>query len=146
MTGADSDETRVTSKPDFSWAKQGLTNVLGLRPTEWTADRAVLQWTVTADHLQPNGIVHGGVYCAAVETAASFGAARWLGDRGTVVGVSNQTDFFRAVREGTLSAAATPLHRGRSQQVWQVVITDEQDRLISRGQVRLQNLTPSTVS
>ena len=58
-----------------------------------------------------------------------------------MVGVSNQTDFYRAVTEGTLTAVATPVHRGRSQQVWRVDITDESGRLVAQGQVRLQNLT-----
>jgi uncharacterized protein (TIGR00369 family) len=76
-----------------------------------------------------------------VETLASVGAAVWLGDRGKVVGVSNSTDFYRAVTEGTLRATARPIHRGRSQQVWAVEIVDDQERTVSRGQVRLQNLT-----
>lgn len=113
----------------------------GFTMTETTGDRVVLQWDVTPDHHQPYGIVHGGVYCAAVEAAASVAGALWFGDRGKVVGVNNNTDFLRAVTEGRLTATATPIHRGRSQQLWQVAITDGQDRLVARGQVRLQNLT-----
>ena len=56
-------------------------------------------------------------------------------------GVSNQTDFLRAVRDGELTAVGTPVHRGRSQQLWQVEITDADERLVARGQVRLQNLS-----
>jgi 1,4-dihydroxy-2-naphthoyl-CoA hydrolase len=119
----------------------GLDEVLGFEFVELTRDRAVLTWKVTPDHHQPYGIVHGGVYCAAVESAASLAAGMWLGDRGQVVGVANQTDFLRAVGEGRLTATATPLHRGRSQQLWLVEITDEQQVLVARGQVRLQNLT-----
>jgi len=119
----------------------GLLGMLGLDVTEAGPDRVVVQWTVGPQHHQPFGIVHGGVYCTAVETAGSIGGALWLGDRGHVVGVSNQTDFLRAVREGTLTATAVPVHRGRSQQLWTVEITDETGRLVSRGQVRLQNVT-----
>lgn len=43
--------------------------------------------------------------------------------------------------EGTLTAEATPIHRGRTQQLWEVRITDENDRLVSKGQVRLANIT-----
>jgi uncharacterized protein (TIGR00369 family) len=118
----------------------GLTGVLGLEFQEAGPDRVVLGWSVGPQHHQPYGIVHGGVYCTAVETAASIAAALWLGDRGQVVGVSNSTDFLRAVREGRLTATATPIHRGRLQQLWQVEVTDEGGRLISRGQVRLQNI------
>jgi 1,4-dihydroxy-2-naphthoyl-CoA hydrolase len=120
----------------------GLVELLGMRLLETTPDGVRLAWDVTPDHFQPYGIVHGGVYCAAVETAASIAATLWFGDRGQVVGVSNHTDFLRAVREGTLTATASPIHRGRSQQPWVVEIVDEQSRLVARGQVRLQNLTP----
>ncbi len=121
----------------------GLVKTLGMRLVEASGDRVRLEWAVSPDHYQPDGIVHGGVHCAAIESAASFGAGLWFGDRGRVVGVSNQTDFLRAVREGTLSAVATPIHRGRSQQLWLVEISDEEHRLVARGQVRLQNLTAS---
>jgi uncharacterized protein (TIGR00369 family) len=66
----------------------------------------------------------------------------WLGDRGQVVGVNNSTDFYRAVTEGRLTSTATPVHRGRSQQVWTVETVDADGRTVARGQVRLQNLTP----
>ncbi len=122
----------------------GLDTVLGFEYTEASDERVVARWQVRPELHQPYGIVHGGVHCAAVEATASVGAALWMGDRGRVVGVSNQTDFLRAVTEGELTATATPVHRGRSQQLWQVEITDGQQRLIARGQVRLQNLGSDT--
>jgi uncharacterized protein (TIGR00369 family) len=67
-------------------------------------------------------------------------AATWWGDRGNVVGVANHTNFLRAVRSGTVTARATPVHRGRLQQLWTVDITDEDGRQVVRGEVRLQNL------
>jgi uncharacterized protein (TIGR00369 family) len=75
-----------------------------------------------------------------VEHAASVAASRWFGERGGVVGVSNTTHFIRAVRSGLLSVEATPLQRGRTQQLWQVFITDEQQRLVAKGEVRLANI------
>ena len=114
---------------------------LGVEFVETTGDRVVATWTAAPKLHQPYGIVHGGAHCSVVETLASVGAGLWLGDRGKVVGVNNSTDFYRAVREGTLTSTATPVHRGRSQQVWLVETVDEDDRLVSRGQVRLQNLT-----
>ncbi|MEU4474081.1 PaaI family thioesterase [Micromonospora sp. NPDC023888] len=119
----------------------GFVALLGLTFEEATADRVVIRWQVRPELHQPFGIQHGGVYCSVVETAASVGGSLWLGDRGTVVGVSNQTDFLRAVRDGELTAVGTPVHRGRSQQLWQVEITDADERLVARGQVRLQNLS-----
>jgi 1,4-dihydroxy-2-naphthoyl-CoA hydrolase len=119
----------------------GLNKTLGFTLDEATADRVVLSWTVGPQHLQPYGIVHGGVHCSAVEASASIGAALWFGERGKVVGAANHTNFLRAAREGRLVATATPIHRGRSQQLWQVEVTDADLRLIARGEVRLQNLS-----
>ena len=121
----------------------GFVALLGLKFDEVSGEKVVIRWEVRPELHQPFGIQHGGVYCSVVETAASVGGSIWLGDRGQVVGVSNQTDFLRAVREGELTAVGTPVHRGRSQQLWQVEITDGDGRLVARGQVRLQNLPPA---
>ncbi|WFE48464.1 PaaI family thioesterase [Verrucosispora sp. WMMD1129] len=121
----------------------GFFALLGLELDEISGDRVTIRWRVRPDLHQPYGILHGGVHCSVVETAASLGAGVWLGERGRVVGVSNQTDFLRAVGEGELVAVGTPVHRGRSQQLWQVEITDVDGRLVARGQVRLQNLYPT---
>ena len=114
---------------------------IGLRFTELSEDLAVATWTAGTHLHQPHGIVHGGVHSSVVETLASTGASVWLGERGRVVGVNNNTDFYRAVSEGSLTSTATPLHRGRLQQVWVVeTVIDATGKLASRGQVRLQNL------
>ena len=120
---------------------EGFDAAMGFRFLEGGPDRVVLTWDVAEANQQPYGIVHGGTYCGAVESAASWGAALWLGERGKVVGVSNHTDFLRAATDGRMTATATPIHRGRSQQLWLVEVLDEQHRLVARGQVRLQNLT-----
>jgi 1,4-dihydroxy-2-naphthoyl-CoA hydrolase len=114
--------------------------LLGIELTEASGDRVVFTCEIQPHLHQPYGIVHGGVYCSMVETAASVAAAIWLGDEGNVVGVANTTNFIRATREGTLTATATPLQRGRTQQLWQVEIVDDDQRLVAHGQVRLANI------
>lgn len=118
----------------------GYNRWLGLELIETTGDRVVAAFDVRPDHLQPYGIVHGGVHCSVIETVASTGGAFWLAERGQVVGVSNQTDFLRAVRDGRLTATALPVHRGRLQQLWAVEVRAADERLVARGQVRLQNI------
>ena len=115
-------------------------DTIGLTVEELSGDRMVVRWNVVPAVHQPAGILHGGIHAWIHETVASVAASVWFGDQGQVVGVSNQTDFFRAVREGGLVSVGTPLHRGRTQQVWVVETRDGGDRLIARGQVRLQNL------
>lgn len=118
----------------------GLDELLGIRIEQATGDRVVATCPVTPDLHQPYGLVHGGVHASLAETAASVAGALWFGDRGKVVGISNHTDFVRAVRGGQLRAEATPLARGRTTQLWEVAISDDQNRLVAHAKVRLQNI------
>lgn len=118
----------------------GLQSLLGFTFVENCADRVTIRWRVTAGAKQKHGIIHGGAYCTVVEAAASRGAALWWGDRGTVVGISNHTDFLRPVRGGHLNVTAVPISRGRTQQLWRVSICTPEGDLAATGQVRLQNL------
>jgi 1,4-dihydroxy-2-naphthoyl-CoA hydrolase len=122
----------------------GFDTELGLKYLELTPDGGKAQLQIHDKLLQPWGIVHGGVYCSIVESLASVSAQVWLSanGEGTVVGVNNNTDFLRAISSGTVTAVSIPIHRGRRQQLWQITITDETERVIARGQVRLQNLPP----
>ncbi len=99
--------------------------------------------SIAADerHHQPWGIVHGGLYTAAVETFATIGAYEAVKDGGRqAVGVANATDFLRPHRTGRLDLLATPIQQGRTQQLWQVEVRRlEHGKLVARGQVRLQN-------
>jgi uncharacterized protein (TIGR00369 family) len=100
--------------------------------------------SIAADerHHQPWGIIHGGLYTTAIETFAATGAFEAVKDQGMqAVGVSNLTDFLRPHRSGRLDVVATPVHQGRTQQLWQVEISRPEDqKLVARGQVRLQNI------
>lgn len=125
--------------PDFG---KGFDDELGLTYIEVTPDGGRARLEISDKLLQPYGIVHGGVYCSIVESLASVSAHVWLSTHGggNVVGVNNNTDFLRAISSGTVTAVSTPIHRGRRQQLWVIVITDDDDRMVARGQVRLQNI------
>jgi 1,4-dihydroxy-2-naphthoyl-CoA hydrolase len=135
----------VTEPSDTPMPLQGFDGVVGLELLTADGDRVTARLPVAPHLHQPYGIVHGGVYCAVVETTASIGGALWFGDRGHVVGVANSTNFLRAVREGVLAVEATPVHRGRTQQLWQVTVHDADERLVARGEVRLANIAPEAI-
>ncbi|MDI3330276.1 MAG: PaaI family thioesterase [Micrococcus sp.] len=94
------------------------------------------------EHHTDQGVVHGGVYATIVEIAGGAGANAAVADRGQfAVGVHNATDFLRASTGGRAVVEAEALHQGRTQQLWQVVITDETSgKVLARGQLRGQNL------
>jgi 1,4-dihydroxy-2-naphthoyl-CoA hydrolase len=97
------------------------------------------------EHHQPWGLVHGGVYTSAIETAASVGASTAAAEQGLVaVGVNNNTNFLRSMVAGPVAVHAVAIQQGRTSQLWEVRVTDGDDRLVAIGQVRLQNVTPRT--
>jgi 1,4-dihydroxy-2-naphthoyl-CoA hydrolase len=117
----------------------------GLMVDEVSDARVTGHINVGPDHLTPWGVVHGGVYTSAVESAASIGASIAVRERGEVaVGLTNTTHFFRSLTAGRVLVDATALYQGRSHQLWRVDITDETGRLIAHGEVRLQNVTAQT--
>ena len=118
--------------------------LIGLRVDEASGERVVAVLPVTPELFQPYGQVHGGAYAAAVETTASIGAHLAMDGKVLVVGISNHTDFLRAVRDGELRIEATPLAKGRSTQLWQAAITDDPGRLVAHGKVRIMHLEPPT--
>jgi uncharacterized protein (TIGR00369 family) len=122
-----------------------LLRLIDARFEEVSAER--VSGTVAADerHHQPWGLVHGGLYTAAIETFATIGAFQSVRERGQqVVGVANATDFLRPHRSGRLRVVGQPVHHGRTFQLWRVEIrTEDEGKLVAHGQVRLQNLDPS---
>ena len=129
----------MTSAADYT-GSGGFDEFLGVEVVELTGDRCVMRIEVSPQLLQPWGILHGGVHCSLIESVASVGAAVWYGDRGTVVGVNNSTNFLRAVRAGVVTYVGTPIQQGRTQQLWVVEGRTEDGKLVAQGQVRLSNL------
>ena len=122
-------------------ASSAFLQALGLVIDEISATRVTAHLDLGADHHTPWGIVHGGVYTSAVESAASIGASTAVRDRGQVaVGLTNTTHFLRPLSAGRVNVEAVPLSQGRTQQLWRVDITDESGKLIAHGEVRLQNV------
>lgn len=118
--------------------RPGWVREMGLSILGASADEVTCEWEVAEKHHQPDGIVHGGVHCGVVETLASVGAALAARPRGQrVVGLENCTSFIRAVRSGKLTGLARPVTRGRTTQVWEVWIRDQEGSLVAQGRVRL---------
>jgi 1,4-dihydroxy-2-naphthoyl-CoA hydrolase len=108
-----------------------LVSTLGIEIIEQNPQRVVATMPVGPTVHQPFGILHGGASVALAETVASM--AGWLNvdtSKDTVVGLEINANHLRAKRDGIVTAVATPLHIGRKTQVWEIKITDEQDKLV----------------
>ena len=108
-----------------------LGNTLGIELLELTPDRVIATMPVDDRTRQPFGILHGGASVALAETIASLGGTMNVDlERFNVVGVEINANHLRAKRDGTVTGTGTPIHVGRSTQVWEVRIVDEQERPI----------------
>jgi 1,4-dihydroxy-2-naphthoyl-CoA hydrolase len=108
----------------------GFAESIGVEWVDLDPDNAHARISVEQRHLQPFGVVHGGVYASLAESlcsAATYGAVRE--DGMVALGQSNDTNFLRPISEGHLNAAARTRHRGRTTWLWDVEITDDEDRL-----------------
>ena len=112
-----------------SLATRGLADALGIELVELTATRVVATMPVDNRTKQPFGILHGGASLALAETVASLGATANV-DRAefVAVGLEINANHIRAKSEGTVTATATPIHIGKTTQVWDVRIIDEDER------------------
>ncbi len=115
---------------------------LGMQFESVEPGRVVASIELGSDQHTPWGVVHGGAYTTAIESAASVGASAAVLDRGQfAVGVNNITDFIRPLVSGRVNIVAEPIHQGATQQLWQVTVSRADDgKLVARGQVRLQNV------
>jgi 1,4-dihydroxy-2-naphthoyl-CoA hydrolase len=125
-----------------AFARAGWSSVLGFELLSATPQEVIVEWRIEERHLQPHGIVHGGVYASVVESCCSMGAMLAAPPGKQVVGVENHTSFLRPVREGRLRARAIPLHAGRRAQLWECNIVDGDQRLIATGRLRMLCVDP----
>jgi uncharacterized protein (TIGR00369 family) len=108
---------------------RGLADQLGIEIIEMTPERVVATMPVDDRTRQPFGILHGGASVALAETVASLGAVMNVDlGKATAVGLEINANHLRAKRDGMVRATATPCHVGRSTQVWDVRIVDEDER------------------
>jgi 1,4-dihydroxy-2-naphthoyl-CoA hydrolase len=128
--------------PDLTYeAGSAFVRAAGLVVDTVTATEVAGHLDVGVDHHTAWGVVHGGVYSAAIESAAGVGASAAVGDRGQfAVGVCNVTNFLRPVRAGRLTVTASAVQQGRTLQLWSVRVVREDGRAVADGQVRLQNV------
>ena len=107
-----------------------LGDLVGIEHLEPEGDAVRARIPVVDEIKQPTGLVHGGVYAVVAESICSGATWAAVRDQGmAAMGQSNASTFLRPIIEGHVNALARPRHRGRTTWVWDVEITDDDDRL-----------------
>lgn len=134
---SDSSSVQDSSASETPPLLGGAAKLLGIERQGVSSERVVLTMPVTPDHHQPFGLLHGGASVMLAESAASVGGHLAAPEGMTAVGVEVNANHVRPVQEGELTATATPLHTGRTTQVWEVKIRDVEERLVCASRLTL---------
>jgi 1,4-dihydroxy-2-naphthoyl-CoA hydrolase len=117
--------------PTNEQLKEGMAATIGIEITELTKDKVTATMPVDQRTKQPFGLLHGGASAALAETVASLGAyMNCDAETQAAVGLELNANHIRGKTEGIVTATAIPLHRGRSTQVWEIRIVDEEEKLV----------------
>jgi len=109
-----------------------LMETLDIQFIEAEEDKVVATMPVNSRVHQPDGVLHGGATVALAETVGSYASFLSVDkDTQMVRGIEISANHLKSIREGLVIATARPIHKGRTTQLWEIKIVDEQDRLIS---------------
>lgn len=113
-------------------AKNTLMETLGIEYVEVGENYLIARMPVTPKVHQPDGVLHGGATVALAESLGSTASYIFLDGKEVFVrGIEITANHVKSVSSGYVYARATTLHKGRTTQLWEIRITDEDDNLVS---------------
>lgn len=120
--------------------KDTLMETLGIEFTQVGVDFLIARMPVTSKVHQPDGVLHGGATMALAESVGSLASYILLDNKDVFVrGIEISGNHLRSVREGFVYAKASIIHKGRTTQLWEIKITDDDGNLVSI--VKLTNIS-----
>lgn len=132
---------RTTVEQLRELAKDTLIEYLGIEILEIGDDYLKARMPVDHRTRQPYGVLHGGASAALAETLGSVAAGLCInGDSQTVVGLEINANHIRSVHDGWVTGVTKPIHVGKSTQVWEIRIYDDQEKLACISRLTLANI------
>lgn len=126
-----------------TFSKNTMVSTLGITFTEVGTDYLKATMPVSDHTRQPLGLLHGGASVTLAETLGSVAAHLIVASQGRrAVGLEISANHIRAVKEGTVTGTARPLHVGKSTHLWEIKINDDQDRLVCVSKITMAILDP----
>lgn len=125
------DAASLAEKIQARW-KGLLPDVLGVQLVEVTPQRVLATLTVRAEICTVGGVLHGGSIMSFADTLGAIGTVANMPRGASTATIESKTNFIGAATEGTvLTGEATPIHRGRTTQVWQTRVTTAEGKLVA---------------
>ncbi|MDP5060941.1 MAG: hotdog fold thioesterase [Maribacter sp.] len=113
-------------------SKNTLMETLDIEYIDVGEDFLLAKMPVTPKVHQPDGVLHGGATAALAESVGSAASYVFLdGNKYFVRGLEITANHVKSVKEGFVFARATILHKGRTTQLWEIKVTNEDDQLVS---------------
>jgi len=113
-----------------------LLQTLNIRFTKATEQELTAQMPVTPQVYQPMKILHGGATAALAESVGSTAALLFVDiDKYEIRGISLSINHLRSKKTGMLYATAKPIHIGRTTHLWEIIIVDEQNKMIAHAKL-----------
>ncbi len=125
-------------------AENTLVSHLGIEVIEVGDDYLVGTMPVGAHTHQPMGILHGGASVVLAETLGSYAGNFSAAPGARCVGLEINANHIRSVAQGLVKGVAKPFHLGKSTQVWEIRIYDEDERLVCVSRLTLAVISPRT--
>lgn len=129
--------TDVTPEEINQRCRNTLSDHLGIEFIAVDEDSMSARMKVSPKTNQPLGLVHGGATAALAETVASAAANHCAGKGKFCVGIELNINHIRAIKNGSVTAVAKPLHIGKSTQVWEIKIENDAGQLVSAARLTL---------
>jgi len=112
--------------------KNTLMETLNIEFIDAGSDFIIARMPVNTRVYQPDGILHGGATVALAESVGSFAAHLFLDTKDYFVrGIDISANHVKSVKEGYVYATAKFIHKGRTMQLFDIKVTDDNDNLIS---------------
>ena len=135
-------KTKFTLEGINAMQEETLSSNLGIKFTGFGDDYLEATMPVDARTKQPVGLLHGGASVALAETLGSIAATLCLDNmtQNTVVGVEINANHLRSTRDGIVKGRAKPIKIGRSIQVWQIDIHNQNNKLVCVSRLTLATI------
>ena len=124
---------KVTPKPDsfMNASKKNAADHLGIEITEFGDDFITARMPVDERTVQPYGLLHGGASCVLAETLGSIAGTFCIDPtKQMVVGIEINANHIRSAKDGYVYGTVKPIHIGRTVQVWNIEIVNEEKKLV----------------